>query len=135
MENEQQFYLVQKAFIRKGDSILVLNDPEEGLDYPGGKIQKGEEDQIGALKREVMEETGLKINIGKPFFTAIDKYPENHRHSGKMFFIVFYECEYVSGEIRLSDEHDNFSWVDKSNFSSVDDGTWYFDVLSDYYKN
>ena len=63
MEQEQLFYVVQKAFIKKGEEILVLNDPSEGLDYPGGKIQRGEKDFIDALKREVLEETKLEIKI------------------------------------------------------------------------
>lgn len=133
MDQEQIFYVVQKAFVKKGDSILVLNDPKEGLDYPGGKIQKGEKDFVLALKREVLEETGIEINVGKPFFTAIDEYPDNHQHAGKLFFIVFYECEYVSGEVILSEEHDKFTWVDKNNFKSADDKTWYFDILDNYF--
>lgn len=134
MEGEQLFYVVQKAFIKKGNEILVLNDPREGLDYPGGKIQKGEKDWEVALKREVLEETGLEICIKKPFFTSIDEYPEGHKHFGKKFFIIFYDCEYVAGEVRLSDEHNSFTWVDKNNFSSVNDNTWYFDVLDKYFK-
>ena len=36
------FCVGQKAFIEKDGKVLVLNDPEEGLDFPGGKIQVGE---------------------------------------------------------------------------------------------
>ncbi|MEQ1499936.1 MAG: NUDIX domain-containing protein, partial [Parcubacteria group bacterium] len=133
MEQEQIFYVVQKAFIKNGSEILVLNDPLEGLDYPGGKIQKGEKDIERALKREILEETGLDVVVGKPFFTSIDQYPDDHKHSGKVFFIVFYECEYISGEIKLSEEHNSFAWVDENNFRSVDDNTWYFDVLKNYF--
>lgn len=134
MENEQLFYVVQKAFIKREDEVLTLNDPEEGLDYPGGKIQNGEKDPVGALTREVLEETGLEISIGKPFYTAVDEYPENHKYAGKKFFIVFYECHYVSGEVGLSAEHNNFRWVSKTDFESVNDSTWYFDVLSNYFN-
>ncbi len=132
---EGLFYVVQKAFIKNGNDILVLNDPKEGLDYPGGKIQKNEDSIVDALKREVLEETGISIDIKKPFFTAIDKYPEDHKHAGKLFYIVFYECEFVSGEVSLSSEHNNFSWVNKDNYKKVDDGTWYFDVLKSYLSN
>jgi 8-oxo-dGTP pyrophosphatase MutT (NUDIX family) len=121
---EAQFYVVQKAFIRKGIELLILNDPAEGLDYPGGKIQIGETDLVESLKREVREETGLEISIGEPFATW----------SEAGFFLVAYRCEYVSGEIKLSNEHNNFSWVNKDNFTKVDDGTSFFELLKKYFS-
>jgi len=46
---------------------------------------------------------------------------------------VAFKCKYVSGGLKLSDEHDNFKWVDKSNYQEVDDGRDYFDVLEKYF--
>ena len=134
MTKEAVFYVVQKAFIKKNESILILNDPKEGLDFPGGKIQEGEIDQVQALKREVREETGLEINVGYPFMTIMEPFPEDHAFKGKKFFLVAYKCEYISGEVKLSDEHDNFSWVTSENYKKVDDGTSYFDILSKYFN-
>lgn len=39
-----------------------------------------------------------------------------------------------SGEIKLSDEHNKFKWVDKSDYSEVDDGSDYFDALKKYFE-
>lgn len=64
MNEDELFFVGQKAFIRKGDEVLVIHDPIEGLDFPGGKIQVGEENTFESLKREVREETGLEIQIG-----------------------------------------------------------------------
>ncbi len=75
MKEDAQFYVVQKTFIRKGNEVLVLGDPEEGLDYPGGKIQEGEIDPAQSLKREVREETGLEIEVGDPFVTWTNTFP------------------------------------------------------------
>ena len=134
MKEDALFYVGQKAFIKKGDEILVLGDPTEGLDFPGGKIQEGEEDLIEALKREVREETGLEIEAGAPFITWVNTFPAHHRLAGKKVYLVGYKCEYVSGEVTQSDEHDKFRWVTKDNFKEVDDGTTWFEVLKKYFN-
>lgn len=134
MNEDAKFYVGQKAFIRKGDAILVLSDPQEGLDYPGGKIQLGETDLIESLKREVREETGLEINVGAPFATWTNTFPPQHRLAGKQVYLVGYRCEYVSGDVKLSDEHDKFVWVNKDNYKEADDGTSYFDILNKYFS-
>ncbi len=134
MKEDALFYVGQKAFIQKGNDVLVLGDPIEGLDYPGGKIQEGETDLVESLKREVREETSLEISVGDPFVTWTNTFPKQHRLAGKKVFLIGYKCEYVSGEVNLSNEHDKFSWVNKDNFMSVDDGTAYFEILKRYYQ-
>ncbi len=42
MEKDTLFCVGQKAFIEKDGKVLVLFDPIEGLDFPGGKIKEGE---------------------------------------------------------------------------------------------
>lgn len=133
MKEDALFYVGQKAFIEKDGEVLVLGDPIEGLDYPGGKIQEGEVDLVESLKREVREETGLEISVGEPFATWTNIFPSQHRLAGKRVFLVGYKCIYVSGEVILSNEHDKFSWVTKDNFNTVNDGTSYFEILKKYF--
>lgn len=133
MKEDALLYVVQKAFIRKNDEILVLNDPEEGLDFPGGKIQEGEGSLAESLKREVREETGLEIIIGEPFVTWTEVFPSNHRLAGHRVVLIGYRCEYKSGEVQVSEEHDNFRWVTKDTYSEVNDGTSYFGILEKYF--
>ncbi|HVS79554.1 MAG TPA: NUDIX domain-containing protein [Candidatus Paceibacterota bacterium] len=134
MKEDAQFYIGQKAFIRRGDEILILGDPHEGLDYPGGKIQEGEIDLAESLKREVREETGLEIEVGTPFATWTNTFPPHHRLAGKRVYLVGYRCNYVSGDVKLSDEHDKFRWVNKENYKEADDGTSYFEILDKYFE-
>lgn len=111
-------YIGQKAFIEKNGELLILYDPLLGLDLPGGKIKEGELDLYASLKREVKEETGLTINVIKPFYTWFFTVPiaSSHRGAGKKIFHVGYKCTYVSGKIQLSEEHDRYEWINKSSY-------------------
>jgi 8-oxo-dGTP diphosphatase len=134
VKEDALFCVGQKAFIEKDGSVLVLNDPIEGLDFPGGKVQEGEIDFVEALQREVREETQLEIAVGEPFATWYNEFPPQHRNAGKKVYLVAFKCSYVSGEVVLSDEHDGCRWVTKDNYHEVDDGTDYFKVLELYFK-
>ena len=133
MKEDAQFYVGQKAFIEKDGAVLVLNDPTEGLDFPGGKIQVGEIDFIEALKREVREETKLEIEVGAPFTVWYNEFSAPHRNAGKKVYLVGFRCKYKSGEVVLSDEHDNFRFVTKENYHEVDDESPYFKALDTYF--
>ena len=140
MNDDALFCVGQKAFIEKDGKVLILNDPGEGLDFPGGKIQDGEAKDGDAsslfrsLQREVREETGLEIEVGNPFVVWYHEFPKNHRNYPKVVYLVGFECKYVSGEIKLSDEHNKFKWVDKNDYAEVDDGSDYFDALKKYFE-
>ena len=106
------FKVPQKALIMDGDKILILRrSPDssaypECWDLPGGKLDIGENPSHG-LKREVLEETQLKIEVLKPLFTFHEIV-----NNAPVFFVV-YQCEVVSGEIQLSAEHTEFKWATK----------------------
>ena len=134
MKPDQNFWVGQKAFIAKGDEVLVLTDPVEGLDFPGGKIQEGEIDLSESLKREVREEVGLEIEIGEPFAVWQNQFPPNHKYAGQKVYSVAFKCKYVSGDIKLSDEHNKFRWVNMSNYHEANDGTQYFEILEKYFN-
>lgn len=129
MAEDKQFYSGQKAFIDKEGEILVLNDPKYGLDFPGGKIQEGENNFDEALHREVKEETGLEIEIGELFTRWYFKFGEGHRNAGKEVFLIGFRCKYLSGEPKISFEHDGFEWVNKDNYQKLSDGSVYFEAL------
>ena len=124
MAEDQKFYIGQKVVLERDRKVLILNDPIFGADLPGGKIQVGETDFINALKREVFEETGLEISVGRPFHTGYFMMPKNvegrdHRNAGKQIFLIFFTAQYVSGEITLSEEHDGYLWVDKNDYEKL----------------
>ena len=64
-------------------------------------MEAGESLEEG-LTREVMEETGLEIEIIAPVSTWC---VPNH-----MIGVAFI-CDYVSGQVRLTPEHTEFKWI------------------------
>ena len=50
---------------QKNDRILVLEKPNGKLDLPGGRVETGETIK-SALRCEIDEETGLKVEIHDP---------------------------------------------------------------------
>ena len=140
MANEALFYVGQKAFIERDGKVLVLSNHLFGCDFPGGKIQEDEikdrDSLMISLKREVKEETGFEIEVFNPlsvwWFELSNK---NHKLYGKKVYIVLFKCKYVSGEIKLSDEHNKFEWVGKNNYEKFDNGSNSFIALKKYFSS
>ena len=128
---DEKFYIGQEAFINKSGKVLTLNDQEIGLDLPGGKIQIGETDFPSSLRREVREETGLEIKVGRPFVTW--EIPMFEHYRGSRLFLVGYVCSYVSGEVKISNEHTSFEWVSKDTYKQIDSSTKHFAALREYF--
>jgi len=80
---------------------------------PGGKIEPGERlDE--ALRREVLEETGLQIAINR-LLGAIDfELP-----AIKVACLIM-EGHLTSGDIRLSSEHDAYRWLHLQEVRQID---------------
>ncbi len=86
-----KIYNVVSAFISDGDRFLLVKlkppevrrtEAEKALEYfwgiPGGKIE-GNESLHEAMRREILEETGLTVfDIGDPVLTVIYESLEEH---------------------------------------------------------
>ena len=109
--------IAAKAVItdRDGD-ILLLREARtyrEGTNIgkyllPGGRINPGEPILKG-LKREVFEETGLKIKTAQPFHVG-EWSPIIHGIPHQIVG-MFYTCKVSPDDITLSTEHDDYAWV------------------------
>ena len=130
----QDYWVGQKAFIERDGKVLVVIDPDEGLDFPGGRIDKGEEDLEASLKREVHEESGLEIEVGHPFSAWHNIFPKGHKYEGQRVYLIGFRCTYISGEVTLSEEHNAYRWVSRDDFHEVNDGTEYFQYLKKYFE-
>lgn len=101
-----------KAFIVKEGKLLLikrrLNDVHKPGDWdiPGGRLELGE-NPFDGLKREAQEETALEIEIILPldvhFFS---------RDDGQKIQLTIFLCKQTGGEIKLSEEHTEYKWMD-----------------------
>ncbi len=133
---KDEFFLVgQKAFILndKGE-LLILIDPDRGLDLPGGKIQEGEKDLDEALRREVREETGIEIEVGKPFMRWSRVGSPGSEFEGKPFFILGFICKLITHGIMISDEHTEYHWVTKENYQEYTGEPGYMNAVKTFFE-
>jgi|SRR3989344_390124 len=110
--------IIQKAIIKKGNNFLILLRSSQAeffpnyWDFPGGKLEKGEEPYIG-IEREVLEETNLKIKAKK--VTGI--YEMTLKDTLHRF--VIYNTDLLSDNIKLSHEHEEFRWATKEKILNL----------------
>ncbi|PJZ67023.1 NUDIX hydrolase [Leptospira wolffii] len=124
------FQITQKVFLRKGSELLILRDRKSGFgDLPGGRMNEDEfyGDWLESLSRELKEEMGedCKIKI-HPKPILIHKHRVNDGNHPCV--IVAYHGEFLSGEIKLSDEHDYIAWVDAISY---DPSQLFFEYMLD----
>lgn len=101
-------YDVTAAVIRKNGRILIAQRPLGGRlgglwEFPGGKVEAGET-LPQCLRREIREELGIRIRVGKPI-TSID-----HAYTHFKITLHAFECELVSGKPQALQVLD-FEWV------------------------
>lgn len=90
------------------NEILLLKRSKPGgwFTLPGGTAHQGE-DIKECLKRELLEETGLSSDIGKPIWIW------QSDHIGKDLLGIVFDTKDVVDEsvtIKLSPEHSEFGW-------------------------
>jgi 8-oxo-dGTP diphosphatase len=73
-------------------------------EWPGGKSDPGEAFDV-ALKREVLEESGLQVEITGVAGALGYEMPAVH------VVLLCLEARVFGGNLRLSEEHDEFAWV------------------------
>lgn len=102
---------------KRRDTNPQFNDKWE---FPGGGIDKGEEVEV-SLKREVLEETGLRVSITERLpgvFTTTVEFPEG---GGYQVFLLPYICSIESGEVCLADEESSdYGWYSLEDALKVD---------------
>lgn len=114
-------FTATKAFISYKNKILIIRESskyKEGthngeFDVVGGRIKTGEKFE-DSLLREIKEETGLDVKIGKPFFVN-ESWPKVNGESWQIIRI-FFKCEAENDKINLSKDHDEFLWIEPKDY-------------------
>ena len=118
MKEVRQFEISLKAFITRGDGVLILRETGEGYwELPGGRIDVGEEwsPRDDVLRRELAEELGPDFDFG---VLGMSETWVLKRLDGVFVFLIGHHCLYRGGELRLSHEHSASEWVTTEQLSS-----------------
>src|SRR3989338_915740 len=103
----------KKVLMLKESSKYEDGSNEDKWDVVGGRVEPGQRFDE-SLVREIKEETGLNVKIGKPF--SVGEWRPNVRGEQWQIVATFFECFSDSSEVKLSKDHEDFKWIDPKNY-------------------
>lgn len=108
---------VVAAVVRRGGRILVTRRPPGGplgglWEFPGGKVEPGESEPA-ALRREIAEELGCDVSVGRLLFRHSHDYPHIHVD------LAFYACSMDEGAMPRCLGVAEIAWVEPERFADL----------------
>ncbi|MDB5187631.1 MAG: hypothetical protein JWO50_151 [Candidatus Kaiserbacteria bacterium] len=114
-EKQQPTITVARCFLLRDDGLILLvqrskTDSLPGMwECPGGTLDG--QNFITALKREIREETGLRIGIVlEKTFRNVTKIRSGRRR-GQKRHVRIVVARAKRGRVRRSEDHDSHAWV------------------------
>jgi 8-oxo-dGTP diphosphatase len=108
--------VVTAAVIERGGAYLVTRRPggvhlEGYWEFPGGKCEPGEDHET-CLRREIEEELGVDVRVGRQIFEVAHEYPD------RAVELHFFECELLGEPVaRLGQE---MKWVGPGDLAALE---------------
>jgi bis(5'-nucleosidyl)-tetraphosphatase len=90
--------------------FLVLHYPAGHWDFPKGAVEKGET-QEQAAKREIMEETGIRVDAFIPGFKKEIEYYYRRQNNLAHKRVIFFLAVTSETKVRISFEHSGYDWL------------------------
>ena len=121
--------LVTCAIIQFDDKVLAVQRSKNmklplKWEFAGGKIEEGET-EVECIKREILEELNIKIEIKEKLTPVTHEYPDF-----KIKLIPF-TAEYITGKLILK-EHSDFILVNKGKLINLDWAEADIPILKEY---
>lgn len=101
--------------LNERQEVLMVKHNHSGWVFPGGQVEVGE-NVIDAVKREVMEETGVSIEVGSLFCAASNTGTHPGYNGVREIptkLMLDFICTYTGGSPRPSDENSESRFVPK----------------------
>ncbi|MBE6945072.1 MAG: 8-oxo-dGTP diphosphatase [Ruminococcaceae bacterium] len=112
MSRAERTILTNMCMISDGRGNVLVQERTKpdwpGVTFPGGHVEPGES-FVGAVIREVKEETGL--DIVSPVLCGLKQFMTD---DGERYVVMFYRCNRFSGTIQDSDEGRVF-WIPRGD--------------------
>lgn len=141
-DNQQivQRIATKALIVNDKGQMLILREAstyEEGTNVgryhlPGGRLNPGEA-FLDGLKREVDEETGIQVEIGKPIY--VGEWRPVIKGVQNQIVAIFFICNPLTENVRLSEEHDDFKWVLPDEVDNFDVMSPEDKVIEEYIKS
>lgn len=115
--SETLLRVAAKAVILRDNKVLLVREASSYKDgnkigqfgLVGGRIE-ADESFYDALDREIKEEVGLAVEPVRP--VHVGEWWPNIEGQKNHIVAIFIHCNTNQDNIRLSDEHDSYLWVD-----------------------
>lgn len=116
LRDEMKTLIVTAGLIKDRGKILVTQrkkDASHGLlwEFPGGKVMEAEEPRQ-ALRRELMEELGIEVDVGTILEAVYHVYPETP------ILLLLYSCRIQKGTPKPLGSQD-LRWVDSEELKKL----------------
>ncbi|MFA6322381.1 MAG: NUDIX domain-containing protein [Candidatus Buchananbacteria bacterium] len=116
-------FVATKAFIIYNGKVLILRESDKYQDgsqtgkysVVGGRVQPGQRFDESLL-REIQEEAGLKVKIGRPFF--VNEWRPIVKGQPWQIVGTFFECFADSDQVTLDQDHDDYLWIDPKDYKN-----------------
>jgi len=126
--------LAASAVIVDSDSRVLLikrgHEPAKNLwSLPGGSVEEGE-NLVGAVIREVFEETGLRVVAGKEVWQV-----RVELSAGRFYDVHAFSATVMGGELVAGDDAEDAKWWHVDELSQLDLTPHLLEFLVDYTKS
>lgn len=111
------------AVVHDDDGRVLLvrraHPPEQGRwSIPGGRVEPGEDDHT-AVRREVLEETGLDVVVGV-WLGTVSRPAASASGAAAIYDIRDYACALMGGRLRAGDDASAVRFVTRSELDVLD---------------
>lgn len=114
---DMKIWAAMKAFIVNNGKVLIVRESSKYKDgttvgqygIVGGRVEPGQRFDESLL-REIQEEAGIDVKIGKPFY--VGEWRPVVRGEEWQIVATFFECFSDTDKVVLSDDHDEYLWID-----------------------
>ena len=111
------------AVIVRGDRALLVRRATEPLkgewSVPGGALELGENLRDG-VAREVLEETGLQVEVGEVLDVFDSIFTDGDGRTQYHYVLVDFLCRPLAGEAIAGSDVSELMWVTESDLAAMD---------------